>query len=70
MIPQIFAILNSVSMILMIMAVKVLVTIHRISCHLIGPLEEQFVLNFLQNLLQQKIVLVTKYFVAKCSRIL
>ena len=51
MIPQISTILNSVSMILMIMAIKVLVMIHRISCHLIRPLEERFVFNFLQDLL-------------------
>ena len=51
MIPQISAILNNVSMILMIMAIKALVTIHRISCHFIRPLKERFVFNFLQDLL-------------------
>ena len=38
-------------MILMIMAIKALVTIHRISCHLVRPLEEQFIFNLLQDLL-------------------
>ena len=51
MISQISAILNNVSVILMILAVKVLVTIHSISCHLIRLSEERFVLNLLQNLL-------------------
>ena len=51
MIPQISAILGGMSMILMILAVKVLVTIHRISCHLIRSSEERLVLNLFQNLL-------------------
>ena len=51
MIPQISAILGSVPMILMIMAIKVLVMLHRISCHLIHPPEERLVFNLLQDLL-------------------
>ena len=51
MIPQISAILGSVPMILMIMAIKVLLTLHRISCHLIHPPEERLVFNLLQDLL-------------------
>ena len=35
----------------MIMAIEALVMIHKISCHLIRPLEEWLVLNFLQDLL-------------------
>ena len=51
MIPQISAILGSVPMVLMIMAIKALITPHRISCHFIRPLEERLILNLLQDLL-------------------
>ena len=51
MIPQISVILNNVPMILMVMAIKALITPHRISCHLIWPLEEWLVFNLFQNLL-------------------
>ena len=51
MIPQISAILGSVPMVLMIMAIKVLITPHRISYHLIWPFEERLIFNLLQNLL-------------------
>ena len=51
MIPQISAILGSVPMVLMIMAIKALITPHRISYHLIRSLEERLIFNLLQNLL-------------------
>ena len=51
MVPQISAILGSVSMVLMIMAIKALITPYRISCHLIQSFEERLVFNLLQNLL-------------------
>ena len=38
-------------MILMILAVKVLITPHRISCHLVRPFKKRLVFNLLQNLL-------------------
>ena len=50
-VPQVSAILGSVSMILMILAVKVLIAPHRISCHLFQPFKEQLVFNLFQNLL-------------------
>ena len=49
--PQVSTILGSVSMVLMIMAIKALITPHRISYHLVQPFEEQLVFNLLQNLL-------------------
>ena len=44
-------ILGSVPMVLMIMAINALITLNRISCHLIRSLEERLVFNLLQNLL-------------------
>ena len=49
--PQVSAILGSVPMVLMIMAIKVLITPHMISCHLVQPFEERLIFNLLQNLL-------------------
>ena len=43
--PRLFA------MILMIMAIKALIILHRISCHLVHQFEEQLVFILLQNLL-------------------
>ena len=51
MVPQVSIILSSVSMVLMITAIKALITPHRISCHLVRPFEERLVFNLLQNLL-------------------
>ena len=51
MVPQVSAILGSVSMVLMILAIKVLITPHRISYHLVRPFKEQLIFNLLQNLL-------------------
>ena len=51
MVPQVSAILGSVSMVLMILAIKALITPHRISCHLVRPFEERLVFNLFQNLL-------------------
>ena len=50
MIPQISTILNSVSLVLVVLAIKALITPHRVSCHLIWPFKEQLILDFLQNL--------------------
>ena len=53
MVPQVSAILSGVSMVLMILAIKVLITPHRISCHLVWPFEERLIFNLLQHLLYQ-----------------
>ena len=45
--PQIPTIFSSMTVILMIMAVQVLVTIHWISCHLVRPFKEWFISNIL-----------------------
>ena len=49
--PQISTILGSVPMVLMIMAIKALITLQRISCHLVRPFEKRLVFNLFQNLL-------------------
>ena len=49
--PQVSAILGGVSMVLVILVIKTLITPHRISYHLIRSFEERFVFNLLQNLL-------------------
>ena len=51
MIPQVSTILSSVSMVLVILLIKALITPHRISCHLIRPFKEWLIFNLLQNLL-------------------
>ena len=51
MIPQVSAILGGVSMVLVILAIKALITPYRISYHLIRPFEKRLVFNLLQNLL-------------------
>ena len=51
MVPQVSTILDSVPMVLMIMAIEALITPHRISCHLVRPFEEWLVCNPFQNLL-------------------
>ena len=53
MVTQIPAILRSVSLVLMVLAVKALVAPHRVSSHLVRPSEERFVLNLLQNLMHR-----------------
>ena len=53
MVPQIPAILHSVSLVLMVLAIKALVTPHGVSSHLVRPFEEQLILNLLQNLMLQ-----------------
>ena len=50
MIPQISTILHSVSLVLVVLAIKALITPHRVSCHLIWPFKEQLILDLLQNL--------------------
>ena len=50
MIPQISTVLRSVSLVLMVLAIKALITPHRVSCHLIWPFKEQLILDLLQNL--------------------
>ena len=45
MVPQISIILGGVSLVLVVVAIKALVVSHGISCHLILPFEERFILN-------------------------
>ena len=53
MVPQIFTVLRNVSLVLMVLAIKALVTPHRVSSHFVWPFEEQFILYLLQNLMHQ-----------------
>ena len=51
MVPQISTIFCSMSLVLVILAIKVLIALHGVSCHLIWPFKEWFILNILQNLM-------------------
>ena len=52
-VPQVSTIFHNVSRFLVVMAVKVLVALGKVSNHFPWPFEEQFVLNLLQNLPDQ-----------------
>ena len=45
MILQILTVLGDVSLVLVVVAIKVLITPYEISCHLIWPFEERLILN-------------------------
>ena len=51
MIPQVSAVLCSVSLVLVVLAIKVFIAPCRVSYHLIWPFEEWFALDLLQNLM-------------------
>ena len=51
MIPQIPTVLNGVSLVLVVVAIKALIAPHGISCHLIWPFEERLILNLFQHLM-------------------
>ena len=51
MVPQVPAVLDGVPRFLVVLAIQVLVALHRVSCHLIRPFEEWLVLDFSQNLM-------------------
>ena len=53
MIPQILVVLGDVSLVLVVVAIKVLITPYEISCHLIWPFEEWLILNLFQNLMHR-----------------
>ena len=53
MVPQIPAILRSVSLVLMVLAIKVLVAPCGVSSHLVQPFEKWLVLDLFQNLTHQ-----------------
>ena len=53
MVPQVPAILGGVARFLVVLAIQVLVALHRVSCHLIWSFEERLVLDLLQNLMYQ-----------------
>ena len=51
MIPQIPVVLDGVSLVQVVVAIKALVAPHEVSSHLVWPFEERLVLNLLQNLM-------------------
>ena len=53
MVPQISTVLRSVSLVLMVLAIKALVAPHRVSSPLVWPFEEQLIRNLLQNLMHR-----------------
>ena len=53
MIPQISIVLCSVSLVLVVLAIKTLIAPHGVSCHLIWPFEERLILDHLQNLVHR-----------------
>ena len=50
MVPKISTVFCSMSLVLVILAIKVLITPYEISCHLIWPFEEWLILNLFQYL--------------------
>ena len=50
MIPQISTVLRSVSLVLVVLAIKALIAPQGVSCHLIYLFEERLILNLLHNL--------------------
>ena len=52
-VPEVPVILRGMSMVLVILAIKVLITFHGFSCHLIQPPKVWLVLNFLQHLMHR-----------------
>ena len=50
MVPQISAVLDGMSLVLVVMAVEVLIMPHWVPCHLIWLFEEWFILDFFKNL--------------------
>ena len=53
MIPQISTVLRSVPLVLIVLAIKALVTPHGVSSHLVWSFEERFILYLFQNLMHQ-----------------
>ena len=51
MIPQIPVVLDGVSLVQVVVAIKALVAPHGVSSHLVWPFEERLVLNLIQNLM-------------------
>ena len=49
--PQVLAVFCSMSMVLVVLTIQTLIALHRVSNHLIRPLEERLILDFLQNLM-------------------
>ena len=50
MILQISIVLYGVPLVLVVLAIKALIMLQRVSCHLVWPFEERLILNLLQNL--------------------
>ena len=53
MIPQVPAVLSGVSLVLVVVAIKVLIAPHWVPSHLIWPSEEWFILDFFENLMHR-----------------
>ena len=51
MVPQVSAVLGGVPRFLVVLAIQVLVALHRVSCHLIRPFEERLIHDLFQNLM-------------------
>ena len=49
--PQVPVVFCSVSMVLVVLTIQTLIALHGVSNHLIRPLEERLILDFLQNLM-------------------
>ena len=49
--PQVLAVFYSMSMVLVVLTIQTLIALHGVSNHLIQPLEERLILDFLQNLM-------------------
>ena len=50
MVPKIPTVFCSMSVVLMVLTIQTLIALYGVSSHLIRPLEEWFILDFLQNL--------------------
>ena len=53
MILQVPVVLDSMPRFLVVLTIQILVALHGISCHLIGPFEEWLILDLLQDLMYQ-----------------
>ena len=53
MVPQISIVFCSMSLVLVILAIKALIAPHGVPCHLIWSFEEWLILNLLQNLIHR-----------------
>ena len=50
-VPKVFAVFCSMFVVLVVLTIQTLIVLHKVSSHLIRPLEEWLILDFLQNLM-------------------